>query len=329
MFVKDETSASPVEDQVELPASAENDESAASSPLDAKKPEPSLLDVVKNAVAPDEAEAEDTSAPEAEKEGDADPEDAASEPTPEDPPADRLHRHARFKELVAEKNELRSKVETLQAPAEQYQRIEAFMQHNGLDNQAVVELFRVGALIRNDPEKAYEAIADTLVELAKITGRTLPADLTEDVEYGRISEERAAELSRERARATRLEATLTATGERQEAQQVQQTVQGVRAAVADWETRTRSSDPDFKVKEKLIADRVSAIAAQTGKPQTPEQAVTLIARAHREITTELKSVIPQRQAIGRGPSSSSSTAANPVPKTLLEAISVAARGPAG
>ncbi|HEY0137785.1 MAG TPA: hypothetical protein VGB85_27055, partial [Nannocystis sp.] len=185
MSVQD-TSASPVEEieNAEATGSPEvegSDATAGSSPQDANASPPSLLDVVKSAVAPAEPDAEGTSSPEAEKEGQAadDTEANAAEDVDDEKVNPGLHKHPRFRAVLTERNTLREQVTALKEPAQQYERIEAFMQHNGLTNEHVVELFRVGALMRTDPDKAYEAVADTLVELGKLTGRSLPEDLRE------------------------------------------------------------------------------------------------------------------------------------------------------
>lgn len=328
MSVQD-TSVSPVEDEnteaAGSPGVEGSDATAGSSPQDAK-PEPSLLDVVKSAVTPAEAEAEGPSSPEAEKVGQAAGTDVQSDEEVDDEKVNPgLHKHPRFRAVLTQRNELREQITALQGPAQQYERIESFMQHNGLTNQHVVELFRVGALMRTDPDQAYEAVADALVELGKLTGRSLPEDLREDVEYGRITEERAAELSRTRARAERAETARETDGQRAEAQAVSQSVGQIRNSVKDWETRTRAADPDFKAKERLIADRVTALATTNGKPRSPDDAVKLIDQAHREITAELKAALGPRREIARSPAPSPSGSAAAAPKTLREAIELAAR----
>jgi hypothetical protein len=340
MPLEHDPEASPAPDSIEGQVSNPADVSAESSTAspDANAPKLSLLDVVKAAVAPkgDEgSEESSTSQPDPKTEAAAPAEaEAPKDLTPEEISKLPFGRHPRFKQVLEERNSFKTKLgeaeqryEQSRGPAEQYAKIEEFRTANNLATEEVVQLFQVGALIKNNPEQALIALGPVLDDLLTRTGRKLPDDLKKDIDSGYITEERAQELSRTRAREA--EASARAEAATTRATTVEQTTAAstraaaFNTAILDWEAGKKASDPDFAVKEQMIADRTRAIAMAEGAPKTPQEAVALADRAHREITAHLGRVRPAPRQVNPGPGSRPTPAITPQPKSMLDAVKYA------
>lgn len=305
-------------------------EGSSPSTPDVKEAPKTLLDVVKNAVA-DPKEPEGPSAEEAAKTPGEAPEGEAPADADEDFSKEPFGRHPRFKKLLEDRNRLRDenkgygeKIAALEGPAQQYAHIEQFMQSNGLAPAEVIELFKVGALIKTDPFAAEEILLGKLMELQTVTGRILPQDLREDVEQGRITEDRARELSAARAKATftgqRIEAVTAETTKREERRTADGLSARIQAAGDEWEVGKKAKDPSYAAKAESIKDRALVLIATKGAPRTPEEAVAILEQAHKDVTERMRAALPAKPAIQRSPSASSPVEATPAPKTLREAI---------
>lgn len=340
----DEQSPSSPAETPEAPAPAveatTTDVTAAPSPAegDAKEPPPSLLDVVKNVVEPKE-EAEAPSAPEPAK-----TDDPAAPPVPPPEMTDAeiaalpFHNHPRFREVLSQRNALRgelgeaqTKLRQYEPDAQQWMNVREFMQSNNLSDQDVLDGFRMMALLRTDPLQGRAAIAQYLTDVDRALGLLLPDDLREDVESGYLSEERAAELAKARAATASYEAQTAEQRQQEERNQAlrenEALAQRLTSAAETWENARRARDPDFEVKADLIADRMRSIAqAERLQPRTPEEITALLDRAAQDVAVHLKRFVPAARAVNRPTSASPATVAAPEPKTLREAIMLAARG---
>jgi hypothetical protein len=329
--------ASPASIDVTEASSAPTDVPADSSTAEAlNEARPSLLDVVRNAVEPKAETSEVSPTPEAET---TDPvAEAPKAPAEESFDNEPFAKHPRFKKVLEERNALAAKtkelepltqeVERLKAPAEQYERIEAFMQKHGLTGQEVVDLYKFGALVKTDPQGALDAIQPYLVDLWTRTGKILPDDLQGEVENGQITEARARELAEQRARAaeaTRREAEATKradTVEESTAQDRQQ--QAFQARLVDWEAGKKAKDPDYSAKEDLIADRCAALIRQKGQPATPDAMIAILDQAHTDVTERLLKVMPRKPETRKAPVGGTSNNATAQPASFRQALEIAA-----
>jgi hypothetical protein len=294
-------------------------------------PAPSLLDVVRDAVeqkAEPEPAAEASSAEETAK---ADPEvDVEAAPAAETETFEGLSfaAHPRFRQILSQRNLARDEVDKLKGPAESYRKIETFLATTGVSNEEMVNLFKVGALIKSDPEGALKELSPLLADLYERTGAFLPDDLKTDVEEGKITEDRARELAK--ARASKRESERQAKEATERADTVVATTEAERqngvleTTLADWEAGKKGKDPDFAAKEEFIADRCRALIAEKGNPKSPAEMIAILDQAHRDVTAALRKALPAKEETKRAPSSSPSPSATAAPKTLLEAITIAA-----
>lgn len=300
-------------------AAPDANDTAASSEADtgAKSEPENLLDAVTAAL--DGAKGADASpASDRAEEGTEPAEGEAAEG--DDPDADEpevpqeFHKHPAWQRLIRKRDEL-------QGPAEQYRKIEGFMEAQRLSPQEVVEGYRVMALIKNDPAQALDVLTRYVDQLSGLTGRTMPEDLAEKVRRGQVDRQTAEELARKRAEGRLTEEQLAAQRQRDSERQVAETRAAVRSAVERAEARVRERDPDYGKKEELVQDRIRAIVQETGKPPaSADEAVTLFNTALRDVNARMKSFMPPRQGVVSPSASSSATATDAPPKTLDEAI---------
>lgn len=302
---------------------------------------PSLLDVVRDAIEPKAETSEGSSASSADDTGSA--EGAEGDAASAEQPAENFddlpfHQHPRFKKVLEERNSaanrikelepLQQEVERLTGPAKQYELIEGFMHENGVAPEEVVNLYRFGALSKSDPHGALELIQPILMDLWTRTGAILPDDLKTDVEKGDITEARARELAEQRTRADAATAREEKAAERSETvrtQTEQETAtRAIQAKVVDWEATTKGKDPDYAAKEDLIADRLTAIMSQEGRPKTPEAMVAILDRAHTDVTAHLRKLLPPKPETRRTPTGGASATAQATPASFRQAIALAA-----
>jgi hypothetical protein len=328
----DSPPAEEIEEQAAASAEAEasSDANAAeSSTVDEDANQPAdLLSVVKSAVEPAPGPAESSAAEGEEGKSEAEAEEGAdkakSEEDAEDDSKLPFHNHPRWKEVVAERNELRP-------DAERYRNIAGFMEANSLTGEEVADGFDIMAKLKSgDPEQlsaALEWLEPRVNFLREQLGLTLPEDLRDKVEAGLIDEDTAKEVARTRATSTlaseRLKARETADSEAEAARQRAATAQAMATAVEGWEQRIRTTDPDYARKAELVETTCRAIVQREGKaPTTPEEAVALADRALAEVNRQFTAALPPPRAVKPTPQGSS-TPTVAEPKTLREAIAAA------
>lgn len=312
----------------------EGSTAAASSPADEEDAKPvDLLSVVKNAVQKEETTEAGSSAAEGvdgTKPGEAEPKPEEGKVEGEaEAEADKklpFHEHPRWKEVVAERNELRE-------DAGRFREISGFMDQHGLTGDEVAEGFDIMAKLKSGkPETLAEArdyFASRLAFLDDALGNTLPEDLRERVETGEMSEEAAQELARSKAAAKIAETQLTtreaAETEGRDRAARQATATAMATAVDDWETRQKVADPDYPKKAELVEVTCRAIVQRdpAQAPKSAEQAVALAEAALKEVNAKLRLAVPAPKPIRPTPSGSSA-AIVAEPKNLREAIAAAA-----
>jgi len=319
-------------------AQAGDDTAAASTATDVKEPTRSLLDVVKDAVQPAEAPGEASPQdPEKQEAAETKAEDS-EEFTPEEIDKLPFGKHPRFKRLLSDNKELKGKLTEFQAQAaefktghDQYQVVDQFLRTNEIVPDEFVRLMKIGALVKQDPEGARKEVLQVLFELDDQLGLRLPDPLKADVEEGRITEDRALELSQANARAARLAERQAQADEQRQAEstadQAQRHTQACISAVAAWESQRASKDPDFAGKADFVVDRVQLWNATEGYPKTPEEAVARAERAYDEVTQRMRRAIPPKPEMRRGPESGRTPSnVSPRPGSLKDAILQAVNG---
>lgn len=252
----------------------------------------------------------------------------------EEPTEDELKKYApharkRIGQLLGQRKEARElseslqrEVEPLKAQAQIAQQLQSFVQSNGLTKEDLDTGFSIMGLMRSNPQQALDALMPILSGLQERVGNVLPNDLANEVREGKLTVERAFELSRTRATMTRTQETMAerAEAERQQAQQqqFQQAVQNAATAVSDWERTKSTSDPDWHLKQERIGQLVELEVRRSGFPQTSQAAVALHQRALEAVNGEFRKLRPAPRAMNMATGHANPNSVSE-PKSLLEA----------
>lgn len=248
----------------------------------------------------------------------------------------------RIQKLAGANRELREQLATLTAehqPAIEIGRpVHAFMQQNDLSNENLVELLKIGALLRRGDYTGFaEAVQPYLDTARQATGQTLPADLQAQVDDGYITAELAAELARARhgvqAAATRLEDHQR----RAKQETAQRQTNTVRDTLNGWEARIQAADPDYQQLRPAVHEQVQLEIQARGVPETAAAAEALAQRALDRVRAlavpaARRQATPARpRAATSGSNQTAGAASGAPPSTLDEAIAqglaaVAGRG---
>ena len=227
----------------------------------------------------------------------------------------------RFKQLLSERHEWRSKAQEYEPDAQQYREIQSFMQRTGLSAEEVAEgLLLMAEMKSGDPTKAHEALMKKVESLALAAGKKLPADLEEKVEQGYIDREVAQQLHQQRMQAERQAALAQNTLERKAQEEARNQVLAIANAVQTWEQAARQTDPDFDLKADLVKDRVRAHVAAHGMPKTPEEALKVSKDAYEAVTQVLSRARGVKPAMRPAVGGKVSGSVAPEPKNLLDVI---------
>lgn len=314
-------------DQLKTGASSTSDtdqENTDSSNPSSSEKEPSTFDVVMSAINKegddkDEASSEDdkSKAPK----GDKKPEDAKDGSESDDEfedftPEERKHlkkatteRFDKLKNLYrTTKDELiavKSQIEEANVEAGYYRKFVGFLDENRISQDEANQLFHIGAMMKNDPVGALNAITPYYTELLRITGNVLPPDLQQQVQQGYITKDRALELSRLRATGETEKQIRTEREnhqqQRETTRQRQQEIGSIQSAVANWERQWASSDADYAKKKERVLDRVELLLTRASKngslPKTVDEAVKLANQAKSEVEADLRRLVPQRKQV--------------------------------
>ena len=297
---------------VEADASTAEDV-ADSSP--AAKDEKSILSVVRDAVQtkddadPSTAEASDHQA--AATQAEPDDENFADVP---------FHTHPRFRELIQQRNDLK-------APAESYRRIEAFLTENAIEPNEASDAINWVALMKRDPEKAWEQIKPTIQNLLLTIGEVLPPDIRAQVASGQITSEYGKALAKERAKATIAQGQMSfrdqqleAQRRRQEAETVSAKQAAVTAAARAWDAAKRTADPDYAKKERRLKSEVLLLQREEGVPDTPEGVKAQLDKAMKAINAEFAAARPRRPGVTPVTGGSVSGSPRAKPTSILEIV---------
>ena len=317
-----------------------------SSSLGESDSEESTFDVVKQAVKLDEDEAdgssEEDNSDKEDKSDESDKKDDEDESKLDEDSDDDEERELTDKELKS-KEKTRKRFEQLQTKyrsikeervkVEQerdqyrgfYDQYNGYLEKNNISSEEANKLFDIGALMKNDPQKALQAMTPYYNQLLQITGNVLPQDLKQQVEQGYITEQHARELSTQRATNANHQNRMEMQKQQYQQQEVQRQQElntNIQSALANLERGWQSSDPDYKVKSTRIQERVKLMwyeASQKGQmPKSVDEAVGMAERAKKEVEKELKQFQPRKPINPVEGGGSSLT--KPEPKNTLDVI---------
>jgi len=335
-----DTSSSHVPDAGTQPATEAREGATATTTTDAKaspseaqgETKETLLEAVMKAVKPAEdddesgsaeksptSERADSSGPGASSKEDKGP-DLSKDPTPEELASYKAGTRQRIERLLGERNHFRADAQVTQV-------LRDFLVGNDIareDFQLTLDL--AAAMRRGDFRAFLEGVAPYVELATNALGLTLPSDLQYEVQAGRITQELAGQISRDRyakalsdQRATRATHVMTDTTNHQ---QQQQFAQAVEQTVYNWEQGIRQSDPDYGRKEETVRNFLWAVVREQGPPKSPEHAVQIAQEAYARANNVFRQAAPVPRATRAVPSSTNRSAApgaRPEPKSMMEA----------
>ena len=295
------------DDEQSIDATA--DSSAANDDEDAKEEPKSLLEAVSAAIEIDAKEESSSISEEGNEETDA----SVETDTDDTPP---FHEHPRWQEMITERDSFKQSHQELMG-------LKSYMTEAGLSIDEVNTGFEIMKNIKENPQAALEALMPYIEQMETSTGRRLSADIQERVDEGYLDEESAREMSQLRSReqlATEASQRAAAQAQQiQQQQQVQQHAKNVSGAVSEWETQWSSSDPDYKLKQPKVMEKIELYLLKNGAPSSREHAVQIAEECRKSVNNELLQFRPRKGSVNpiTGGSSPKST---PEPKSLMEAM---------
>lgn len=235
-----------------------------------------------------------------------------------------FHQHPRWQQMLKRVKDAEDKTKVFEQSHQSLQQLHGYMAEANLTPEEVNKGFAIMALMKNDPAKALETLLPYVEGLQLATGKALPSDLKEKVDQGFIDEAHAQELAMLRTREQmNAEAARTA-GERNARTHVNNVVQ----TISRWEQQWQGSDPDYSRKQPRVQEKIELALRRNGMPATEAAVIKLADDARKAVEDELKAILPQRQPVKTVNAGGASVAARPEPKSMLEAITLAARGAA-
>lgn len=244
----------------------------------------------------------------------------------------------RIETLAAEVKDRDTKLAEISPKAENFEKIQRFVDEAGLSKDDVNQGFDVMRNLKNDPLKAYEQLKPIFAQLQQIAGEVLPPDLQGEVDQGRLTEAHARELTLARSRAAvngqRIESIETRTRAQREKQEFEQTVDGVASAVTAWEQTTSKGDPDWKLKQPRIQELVELEIMRRQRTQpdyfpSKDEAIAMSKKALTTVEGELKRFAPQRRQMTTPDPDAGSSRSVAAPKNMLEAVKIGLAARAG
>lgn len=204
----------------------------------------------------------------------------------------------RINTLWREKKEAHERIAVFErdvAPnAEQWGKLNSFLDSNGLSNDEAADLLIIGALLKTDPAKAWEKMKPHVEAIQAFLGQgPLPEDLQKDLDDGTITQERAQELASLRNRqafdSRRTRETEEQRVEREAQEAHTRTMREVNDATVSRERAVAEKDPDYwTVKAPLMEGEMARLLSARGVPKSKEDAIKLFDEALSNVDTHLK-----------------------------------------
>jgi len=233
----------------------------------------------------------------------------------------------RFERLLAQRNEARQTLETLQPELNQHRQVQGYLQQHQLAPEDVNILLGVGASLRRGDYQAFlDGVTPYVLAAQEVLGQRISPDLQKQMDEGLIDDATARELTRTRHRAAQAEARLQdANRQSVTTQQVQQIGQ-IRSAVDTWEAGIQRRDPDYAQMSGAVRRFAQGLLQERGTPQTPQEAVALTQAAYDEVKAMYGRAQPAPRPTRPSPSSihvATGTSSGANPRNMKEAVLIA------
>jgi len=228
----------------------------------------------------------------------------------------------RFERLLAQRNEARNTLASVQPELDQHRQLQGYLQQHQLAPDDVNVLLGIGSALRRQDYKSFlEGVTPYVMAAQEALGLRIAPDLQKQVDDGLVSEEAAREFTRTRHRATQAEKRLKDTTTQHTTETQNNAITAIRSAVETWERTIRTRDPDYAQKADTVRRFSQGLLQERGTPQDPQAAVALVQAAYEEANKVLVSLRPRPQPTRPSPSSVhvATSGVSPAPTTMKEA----------
>jgi len=210
----------------------------------------------------------------------------------------------RFEQLLQQRNEARTTLESLQPELAQHRQLQGYLQAHQLAPDDVNALLGVGASLRRGDYQAFLAgVTPYVMAAQEALGLRISRDLQTQVDDGLLDEEAARELTRTRHRAAQAEARLQDVNTAADATRAQQHTDGIRNAVDTWEQGIRRRDPDYARIAGAVRRTAQGLLQERGLPRSAQEAVALSQDAYDEVRKTFGQAQPAPRPTRPSPSS--------------------------
>lgn len=203
----------------------------------------------------------------------------------------------RIRGLISERKTLTEQIEREYKPTVQrMQNIEQFCTKSNINAEDFHLALELTAAMKTNPQEGIKRLEEYLTNARQQVGLSLPPDLQQRVDDGKLSLEDAKEWAKSRIEAQGRKTQLETTVKQTQAQTQQQLV----SSIESWKTTKTTSDPDFKPKKeanspdgKFELTMLKFNQLWTTVPvYTVAEAVALLDRAYNEVSGSIKSFLP-------------------------------------
>jgi len=290
----------------------------------------SMVDALEKAVEQDKQDAETPPASSEDQKSDAKAEeksDAKAEDGDDKPPP--FHEHPRWQQMMTERSELKEQVATLTSEKEQsaeaveaIDRLDGFLKEKNLTPDEMNTMLQIGALMRNDPAQALEAMTPYYKALLEVTGTILPDDIQQAVNEGLVTEDYGKQLAKHRAGEQITAGQMELERSQHTATENDQFVQAMGNHATTWENSWAASDPDYEKKAKLVNEGIELRLLRGDIPDSAEAVVRMCEEEKTKVEAQMRTFLPKQKSMTPAPGSSGgpSNATLPAPKTMQEAM---------
>ena len=148
----------------------------------------------------------------------------------------------------------------------------------------------------------------------------LPDDIQTRVDDGYLDEDAGRELAVARAGQQRANAQVDQYAQAKQQEATQQHVNSMAQTVTAWEQKTRQSDPDFELKQEEIDDRIRVMVSERGRPNTPQDAISMAKEAYGAVNTRFQTRFADRRPIKSASGGKIGGSPQAEPQSLQDAI---------
>jgi hypothetical protein len=191
-------------------------------------------------------------------------------------------KHPRFRKVLAERRDFKARAEKAEHGADQFNKVQSFMDSHGLTAEEAGSGLMTFALAKTNPVEAWKQAKPWVQKLLMAAGEHPEAfdDLKKRMDSGEIDRNTALEISRNRATTHSVKTTQSFQEQRRQKQAEQQTSSDIHQAAIDWAEDRNVKDPNFAAKVPLIEREVAYLQRKEGVPNTPEGVKAQLKKAY-------------------------------------------------